>query len=281
MKCLAGGLVFPMTSADTSLPKTYAATMAGLPASTTLVYSVQAQSSDGATLNRSGAETFHTGDLAVSKIADGDEDGLVPGVFRISRADTGPALPVAFELGGTAVEGRSYRTMPRTATIPAGATYVDVEIHPLLDWLSDAPSTVVLSLSPGLYGISGTDGSATLSIANLSLPADRNTWIAADAGLASDGENWSFGHAPLANEHVQFDGRFSNASCEWDALATHEVAAWTQHYGYTGTVTVCTVFPGKGDFTNLVVAGAMVLDGFLHHAQLFGREPALQACVGS
>ena len=268
VKCLAAGLEFPMATTNASLPKTYAATLSGLPASTTLVYSVQAQSLGGDTLNRSGAETFHTGDLAVAKVADADEDGLVPGVFRISRADTGPELPVAFSLGGTAVEGRSYRTAPRTATIPAGATYVDVEIHPLLDPLSDTPLTVVLALSPGLYGISATDGSATLSIANLTLPDDRNTWIAADAGLASAGENWSFGHAPRADEHVLFDGRFSNADCTWNESATDTVAAWTQNNGYTGTVTVCTVFPGKGGFTNLVVSGAMVVDaGSVTHPQ--------------
>lgn len=268
VKCFAAGLEFAMVSADASLPKTYAATLTGLPANTTLVYSVQAQSSVGDTLNRSGMEPFHTGDLAVAKIADGDEDGPVAGIFRISRADTGPELPVAFTLGGSAEEGRSYQAMSRTATIPDGATSVDVEIHPLLDQTSDATVTVVLTLSPGLYGISGTDGSATLSIKPLGLPSDRNTWIAAEAGLASDAANWSFDHAPRANEHVQFDGRFSNASCEWDALATHEVAAWTQHYGYTGTVTVCTVFPEKGDFKNLVVAGAMVLDaGSITHPQ--------------
>ena len=268
VKCFAGGLEFPMASADASLPKTYTATLTGLPASTTLVYSVQAQSTGGDMLIRSGTDTFCTGDLVVEKIENGDEDGLVPGVFRISRADTGPALPVAFELGGTAVEGRSYQAMLRRATIPDGATSVDVEIHPLLDQTSDATVTVVLTLSPGLYGISATDGTAMLSIKPLGPPADCNTWIATVAGLASDKNNWSFGHAPLANEHVLFDGRFSSASCEWDADATHEVAVWTQTNGYTGTVTVCTVFPEKGDFKNLVVAGAMVLDaGSITHPQ--------------
>ena len=269
VKCLAAGTEFEMSTTNDALPKTYAATLSGVPASTTLVYSVQArsQSVGGETLHRNGPETFYTGDLAVSKIADGDEDGLVPGVFRISRADTGPALPVAFTLGGTAVEGVSYRTMAHTATIPAGTNAVDVAIQPLIDPLEQS-RTVELTLSPGLYGISASAGSASLAIANLELPADRNTWIAAEAGLASEGSNWSFNHAPLASEHVLFDGRFSNADCTWDETATHEVAAWTQNNGYTGTVTVCTVFPGKGAFTNLVVAGAMTIDaGSVTHPQ--------------
>lgn len=267
--CLVGNAEFAMTSADTTLPKTYAATPSDLAANTTFAYAVQAISAGGDTLTRSGAETFYTGDLSVAKVWDGDEDGLVPGVFRISRAaDDALALPVSFTLGGTAVEGRSYRTMPRTATIPAGAAYVDVEILPLIDPVLETAATVELALAPGLYGVSGTAGSATLSIENLTLDATKNTWIASDAGFASDGANWSFGHAPLATEHVLFDGRFSNADCEWDETATHEVAAWTQNNGYAGKVTLRTVFPGKGAFTNLVVSGALTVDaGSLTHPQ--------------
>ena len=267
--CRVDNAEFAMASVDATLPKTYAATPSGLAADTTFAYSVQAQSTGGDTLSRSGAETFYTGDLAVAKVQDGDEDGLVPGVFRISRAGADAlALPVAFTLGGTAVEGRSYRTMPRTATIPAGAAHVDVEILPLIDPVLETAATVELALAPGLYGISGTNGSATLSIANLTLDATKNTWIAADAGRASAATNWSFGHAPLASEHVLFDGRFSNADCEWDAAATHEVAAWTQNNGYAGKVTLLTVFPGKGTFTNLVVSGALTVDaGSLTHPQ--------------
>ena len=267
--CRVDSAAFEMTSVDTTLPKTYAVTPSGLAANATFAYSVQAMSAGGDTLNRSGAETFHTGDLSVAKVQDGDEDGLVPGVFRISRAaNDALALPVSFTLGGTAVEGRSYRTMPRTATIPAGAAYVDVEILPLIDPVLETAATVELALAPGLYGVSGTAGSATLSIENLTLDDTKNTWIAADAGLASDGANWSFGHAPLATEHVLFDGRFSNADCEWDEAATHEVAAWTQNNGYAGKVALRTVFPGKGAFTNLVVSGALTVDaGSLTHPQ--------------
>ena len=267
--CFVASAAFGMASADTALPKTYAGTPSGLAADTTFDYSVQAVSTGGDTLSRSGAETFYTGDLAVAKIRDGDEDGLVPGAFRISRAGADAlALPVAFTLGGTAVEGRSYRTTPHTATIPAGAAYVDVEILPLIDPVITTAATVSLSLAPGLYGISSSNGSATLSIANLELDDTKNTWIAADAGLASVDANWSFSHAPRADEHVLFDGRFSNADCEWDAAATHGVAAWTQNNGYAGTVTLCTVFPGKGAFTNLVVAGALTVDaGSITHPQ--------------
>ncbi len=266
---LDGGGAFPMASANASLPKTYSATLSGLAPDTTFAYSVRAVADTalGGTNVLAGPLAFHTGDLSVAKIRDADEDGFVPGFFRISRADAANDLVVDFETGGTAVEGRSYRTIGRTATIPAGTNAIDVAVHPLIDPL-DQSTTVELALLPGLYGISASAGSASLTITNLTLSAAHNTWIAADAGLASEDANWSFGHAPLAGEHVLFDGRFSNADCEWDGAAAHEVAAWTQTSGYTGTVTVCTVFPGKGAFTNLVVAGAMTIDaGSVTHPQ--------------
>ena len=279
--CRVDSASFEMTSADPTLPKTYAATLSGLASDTTFAYSVQAMSAGGDTLIRNGVETFYTGDLSVAKVQDGDEDGLVPGVFRISRAaDDALVLPVSFTLGGTAVEGRSYQLLEKTATIPAGAAFVDVEILPLIDPV-ETTTSVSLTLSPGLYGVSATDGAATLSIANLTLDATKNTWIASEAGLASDGANWSFGHAPRADEHVLFDGRFSNADCEWDEDATHEVAAWTQNNGYTGTVTVCTVFPGKGDFTCLTVTGAMTIDaGSLTHPQSRDRTDNVRSSQG-
>ena len=282
VKCLVGNAEFAMTSAVATLPKTYAATLSGLASDTTFTYAVQAMSTGGDTLNRSGSETFYTGDLSVAKVQDGDEDGLVPGVFRISRTgDDALALPVSFTLGGTAVEGRSYQLLEKTATIPAGAAYVDVEIRPLIDQTTTNALTVVLTLESGLYGIASDASSATLSIANLFLNDDFNTWIASDAGLASDGANWSFGHAPLATEHVLFDGRFSNADCEWDEAATHEVAAWTQNNGYAGKVTLRTVFPGKGAFMTLVVSGAMTIDaGFLTHPQSRDRTDNVRSSQG-
>ena len=99
-------------------------------------------------------------------------------------------------------------------------------------------------------------------------PTDYNTWIAPSNGLASVGSNWSKDHAPTASENVLFDGGFSTADCEWDAAATATVASWTQTNGYTGTVTLDTVFPGKGNFQCLTVTGAMAIDcGTITHPQ--------------
>ncbi|MBQ6136353.1 MAG: hypothetical protein IJI73_03175 [Kiritimatiellae bacterium] len=95
-----------------------------------------------------------------------------------------------------------------------------------------------------------------------------NTWIATSDGLASVGSNWSAGRAPLASDNVLFDGDVSTANCEWDSAASATVASWTQTNGYTGTVTVDTVFPEKGGFTCLTVSGSMnIASGSITHRE--------------
>ena len=270
ISCVIGANAFPMTSADASLPKTYSATVSGsvtvsgLASDTTYTYTVVAESADGLTSSASGATALYTGGLSVAKVSDANEAGLVPGAFRITRADTANYLVVAFTLDGTAAEGQTYESVPHVVTIPDGAASVDVAVVPLLDSAVTADATVTLTLASGLYGISSSAGSATLTIVNGAV----NAWKAAADGLASVDANWSLGHAPHSDEHVVFDGQLSNAACEWDAAASHTVASWTQFSTFTGTNTLCTTFPGKGDFECLTVTGAMVVDGgFLTHPQ--------------
>lgn len=264
VKCVVGAAEFPLSSSGTSLPKTYSGTISGLADDTTFSGTVQAESATGTVVLKPLPAAFHTGDLSVAKLSDANEAGLVPGAFRVTRADAAGDLVVNYTLAGTAVAGRTYRALSGTVTIPAGATFADVAVVPLLDDATAADSTVVLALAPGLYGIAASAASATMTIEDTAI----NVWSASAAGLASDAGNWSLGHVPLASELALFDGAVSLADCEWDEDAPRAVAGWTQAASYTGTVTLCTVFPGKGTFTNLVVAGEMVVDGgFLTHPQ--------------
>ena len=119
-----------------------------------------------------------------------------------------------------------------------------------------------------------------MTVVNLATPTGYNTWIATSNGLASADSNWSAGHAPLASENILFDGEFSTANCEWDAAATATVASWTQTNGYTGTITVDTVFPGKGDFQCLTVTGPMaVMSGAITHPQSWTQPQKADDCL--
>ena len=266
--CDADGVTNAMTTADVALPMTYSAAISGLSANTTYACLVSATSTGGTVTESVCPTAFYNGDLSVAKISDADENGLVPGVFRISRADTAHDLTVTYVVDGTATPGQTFETLSGTATIPAGSNSVDVVVVPLLDAEATEDTTVVLTLNAGLYGIDAQAGSAELTVVNLVAPAGYNTWIATSGGLASVSNNWSAGHPPTASENVLFDGRFSTANCEWDAAASATVTSWTQTNGYTGTVTLKTVYPGKGDFQCLTVTGPMaVMSGVITHPQ--------------
>ena len=242
--------------ATAATPGTYTDTPANLTANTTYKFAAYGKNANGTEVVAKGG-VIYNGDISIEKISDANENGLVTGVFRISRADTAHDLTVAYTVGGTAAAGQTYAALSGTATIPAGSTSVDVEVVPLIDAQTTEDKTVALTLATGLYGIDVQAGSAEMTVVNLVVPTGFNTWVAAADGLASEGSNWSAGVAPTASDNVLFDGRFSTANCEWDSAASATVASWTQTNSYTGTVTVDTVFPEKGAFTCLTISGNM------------------------
>ena len=247
--------------ATAAAPGTFTDTPASLPADTTYAFAAYGRNANGTEVVKEGG-VFYNGELTVEKISDAAENGLVPGVFRISRADTAHDLVVAYTVGGTAITGQTYAALSGTATIPAGSNSVDVAVAPLLDAQTTSDTTVSVALAAGLYGIDAQAGSAELTVANLVAPAGYNTWIATAPGLASVGSNWSEGHAPLATENVLFDGRFSTADCEWDAAAPATVASWTQAADYSGAVTFKTTFvEADATLTALAITGDAVING--------------------
>lgn len=246
-------------------PGTYVDTPTNLPADRTYKCSAYGIAPTGTEIFAKGG-IFYNGDITIEKLSDANEYKLVPGVFRISRADTAYDLVVNIEIAGSAVNGQTYEALPTAVTIPAGSTYVDISIVPQIDASIDVDSSVVVSLGAGLYGIDASASSSEMTISNLVAPAGYNTWIAGEDGFASEPTNWSMGRAPIASDKVLFDGDFSLANCEWDSAEVVTVASWTQKENYSGTVTIDTVFPEKGGFTSLNVNGDMsILGGTLTH----------------
>src|SRR6266542_3346158 len=78
------------------------------------------------------------------------------GTFTINRAgSTAAALTVYYTLGGNAQNGVDYQTLPVSATIPAGASFVDVKVVPIDDSVPeianpeiDEPVYLMLSSNP-------------------------------------------------------------------------------------------------------------------------------------
>ncbi|HET6409233.1 MAG TPA: Calx-beta domain-containing protein [Chthoniobacteraceae bacterium] len=81
--------------------------------------------------------------------------------FYLSREGTSGALAVNYSLTGTATNGSDYQFLPGIATIPDGATGVDVPVSPIDDALPEGTETVTLTLGPGV-GYAAEVASGTL-----------------------------------------------------------------------------------------------------------------------
>ena len=80
--------------------------------------------------------------------------------------------------------------------------------------------------------------------------------------LASTPANWAGGELPAENDHILLDTSSSNMT--WDGGVGGlpvRVGSWTQTEGYTGTVTIATVYPAAGSFTNFEVMNDMTIAG--------------------
>ena len=183
--CMIGGTDYAMTPADASLPTTYSATVSGLVPGT-YVASVHATATSGTAVSSTCPDAFHAGALAIAKQSDAEEGTLAPGVFRVSRADadsTGlPALTfdVAFSGAGLAAIADPGIS---TATIPAGAAYVDIAVSPIPNDAVNENLELVLTVSGTHVGQSST-ASLTVLDAGFDLAV---RYVATDGNDANSG----------------------------------------------------------------------------------------------
>ena len=114
------------------------------------------------------------------------EAGLDTGTFTITRTgDTTNALPVYFDLVGSATYGSDYQPLALSATILAGETSTTVAVTPIDDAIPEINETVILQLSPAItYTLGGTT-SATVAI--IDDEAVSVSIVATDATAAESG----------------------------------------------------------------------------------------------
>ena len=237
-----------------------------IPADTIWSFSAKGVNDKGTVVEKASASGVLNGVVNATATRNADERDLVEGVFTISRPSNGEActypLSVNLSWGGTAEAGKNYEdTLPSSVMIPAGAASVTVTVVPMFDSESTEDETLVLTVAPGPYRV-GTP--AEMTILNLSTPTGFNTWIAKEAGKASDAANWSQG-VPQAGQNILFDGRFSTKDCTWDGGVnglTDSVASWKQCSDYTGTVTFKTTYEeASSTFVRMAIIGNVELLG--------------------
>ncbi len=115
--------------------------------------------------------------------------------FISRRVATASELIVNYTLSGTATSGDDYTPLSGTATIPANATGVYVNVIPINDTLPEGTESIVMTLTPesGVYGV--RVGSATL------LLGDNDSFTGINVGFAgttaSTTENVGTYHLPV------------------------------------------------------------------------------------
>ena len=110
--------------------------------------------------------------VSIAKISDGVEKRTpIDGKFRVtlSRATLVDNV-VNYTIGGTAKNGRDYKTLSGTVTIPAGQTTADIDIKVLDDLIVEGTDTVTLTLK----GFGSHDPAVTLDLNSTKLTATAN-----------------------------------------------------------------------------------------------------------
>jgi hypothetical protein len=104
--------------------------------------------------------------VSVLTVADATEPATA-GTFRVSRTaggDTSQPLTVNYTVGGTAVPGVDYTTLPGSATIPAGVLFVDVPVTPISRPGFQGTRTVVITITASPTTYTPTGGPAQINI---------------------------------------------------------------------------------------------------------------------
>ena len=183
--CIVGETEIAMTASGASLPATYTATFSQLAAGTH-VATVRATATSGTVVSSTCPTAFHVGSLTIVKQSDADEGTLTPGVFRVSRLDadsTGlPAVTFDVAFSGSGLAAIADPGIS-TATIPAGAAYVDIAVTPLPTDEVDVDSELVLTVSGAQIGQQST-GTLTVVDAGFDLAV---RYVATDGNDANSG----------------------------------------------------------------------------------------------
>ena len=88
------------------------------------------------------------------------------GAFRVTRSGGSSTAPltVTYTVSGTATNGVDYVSVPRSVTIPAGATSATLTITPRDDTFIEGPETVILMLTAQTTYHVSSPSSATVTI---------------------------------------------------------------------------------------------------------------------
>ncbi|XZO01389.1 MAG: Calx-beta domain-containing protein [Microcoleus sp.] len=177
--------------------------------STSTNYTVGATNTATVTIadNDQNTVTVSATDTSAAEVISGQTTN--PGMYRISRTgSTTASLNVPYTMSGTATNGTDYTSLNGTATIPAGETFVDVQLNVTDDTLIESNETAILTLSTSTNYTVGATNTATVTIAD----NDQNTVTIANNNLGAPPDN--AGNSPSAARQVTV-GSTSTTWSDW------------------------------------------------------------------
>lgn len=266
---------------------TYSIALTGLADDTSYRYGVIGENDKGTISRKFSSQAFYNGTPQLTAGVAANEAYLnTPGTIVVSRSDSIGDLTINYTVSGTAVAGVNYVALPGKVVIPDGQTSANIEVYPLR--VKNGDHTLSVTLAAGAYLLGATAPSAEIAVKELQTPEGWNTWVAAEAGNASDADNWSDG-VPKSGDKVLFAACFSNADCRWDVVHADGKAvlsAWSQsgdENAYTGTIVFETTYPdAEGILKTVEITGDVDLQSgtWTHLANAASEQYRLHVITG-
>lgn len=207
---------------------------------------------------------IYGGELTITKTADASEFGLASGTVVVSRQNADPfPLEVYYTFeDGTAKVGENYKEPDGVVEIPSEETSAIISVVPVFDAADSSDTSLYAYITEGFYSV--PSAGVEVAVLNFSTPEGYNYWIAASDsdGLASNPDNWSTGHTPLASEIVVWDGVITQKDMLWNPennTLTDTVAEWRQ-INDAGTVSFYTTYPTRSTFSTFNVTGDVLIE---------------------
>jgi len=173
-----------------------------------------------------------------------DSSGSNPGTFTVTRTgDLSAALPVAYAVGGTAVNGTDYLSLPGTVTIPAYVSSATITVAPTPNLGPASTCAVALTLGAGSGYTVGSAGSGTVTIQKLAASLFVSNLRPVTTATGSTGSG-------TATILLSADGSVASVSVIFSDLSSDEVVAHLEIGGDTNNGTYVLNLP------NGQVAGA-------------------------
>lgn len=153
-------------------------------------------------------------------VATTDETGMKPGLITVTRlGDLTAALPVRFDLSGTAKAGVDYHAIPNTVPVPAGAATATIAITASADFEKEPMRTVVCVLRPDPGYEVGPPGRAAVTITD----SPPELFVAVLRPTAEAPESTAYGTAVLllAPDHSRARVTVSHANLSSPLVVAH------------------------------------------------------------